>query len=200
MFRKKLNPTLPPEWLIVGLGNPGPEYKGTRHNLGFEVVEMLAEKHKAKFNQSKHSARYCRIEVEGVCALMIKPMTYMNLSGKSIAGFARAYNIPSERILVVTDDLDTPVGKVRMRPHGGHGGHNGHRNIIQALGTQEYPRLRIGIGKGDDDTIDHVLGGLTPHERGLIDPAIKACAEACEMILTEGTERTLSWINSLALG
>jgi len=161
MFKKKAQPIAPPEWIVVGLGNPGPEYRGTRHNVGFDVVDLLAERHKIKLDKSKHRSRYGIGVVGDTTVLLVKPLTYMNLSGQAVAPLAREHGIKPERILVVADDLDMKVGRVRLKPKGSAGGHNGHKSLIASLGTQEYPRLKIGIGSVDrTETIDHVLGAF----------------------------------------
>lgn len=196
MFRKKVNsPQLPVQWIFVGLGNPGPEYRGTRHNIGFEVIDALAEAHRLKIDRAKHNARYCQADLEGFGVLLVKPLTFMNLSGQSVAAFARDFKVAPSNIVVIADDLDLKTGFTRMRLQGGHGGHNGHRNIIDKLGTQEYPRIRIGIGRGDEQTVNHVLGGFKPDERVAIEHAVKRAVEGCQRILTDGADRAMHWLN-----
>ena len=195
MFRRRVQPTLPPEWLIVGLGNPGPEYKGTRHNVGFEVIDALADKHRIKLDQAKHQARLGIGSVEGTTLVLVKPLTFMNLSGRSVAPLMRQYNLAPDRILVIADDLDLSVGKVRMRPKGSAGGHNGHKSLIHSLGTDEYPRIKIGIGKGDDATISHVLGPFSPDERGSIDAAVKHVVQTIEVLCSSGLDRAMEMAN-----
>lgn len=197
LFRKKKTPpAAPPEAMIVGLGNPGPEYAGTRHNVGFDAVERLAREHRAKLDIRKHRAVYCLATLEGRSVLLVRPLTYMNLSGQAVAALARQYGLPPERILVISDDLDLALGRVRMKPKGGAGGHNGHRSIIAALGTQEYPRLKIGIGRGEAGASDHVLDKFHPDERPTIDEALALAVRGCEVWLAEGLERAISWVNS----
>lgn len=196
MFRRKPKPPIaPPEWLIVGLGNPGPEYARTRHNLGFAVVDELARRHGIRVDQRKHRAVYGVGEVRGTVVVIAKPMTFMNLSGQAVAPLARSYGLGPDRVLVVSDDLDLEVGRVRMKPKGGAGGHNGHKSIIAALGTQEYPRLKIGVGKGSE-AVEHVLGGFRPDERAAIDAAIVQAADGVETLLTEGLDIAISRTNS----
>ncbi len=188
VFRKRTPPTLPPEWLIVGLGNPGPQYAGTRHNVGFDLVERLANDHRIQVRTAKHRALMGVGMVAGVPVALAKPLTFMNLSGQSVAPLARSFGIPPERILVVADDMDLALGRLRLRGSGGSGGHNGHKSLIASLGTQDYPRLRIGIGK-DEVAIDHVLSKFLPDERPVVDEVLKKAAGVVERLLTDGLER-----------
>jgi PTH1 family peptidyl-tRNA hydrolase len=181
---------------VVGLGNPGPEYKGTRHNVGFDVIERLAEKHRIKLDKSKHRARYGVGRVGESTVVLVKPLTYMNLSGQAVAPLAKEYSIAPDRILVVADDLDLVVGRLRLKPKGSAGGHNGHKSLIQSLGTQEYPRLKIGIGSVDrSQTIDHVLGAFKGDEREIIARSLARATEGVERIVEDGVERAQSFIN-----
>jgi peptidyl-tRNA hydrolase, PTH1 family len=187
MFRKKpALPVNPPEWLIVGLGNPGPEYKHTRHNVGFDLIDLLAERHRIKVGTGRHRALIGTGEIDGIGVALIKPLTFMNVSGQSVAPLARQFAIKPARILVIADDLDLPLGKLRLRDSGSSGGHNGHKSIIAALGTQEYPRLKIGIGANKDETIDHVLGRFNPEDRTTINEALRAAAETIESLVHRG--------------
>lgn len=182
MFWKKPAPGLRPHWLIVGLGNPGGEYRGTRHNVGFEVIDLLADKHKIKVARAKHRALTGPGTIDDIPVLLVKPLTYMNLSGQAVAPLAREHEIQPDHILVVTDDLDLPLAKLRLRESGSPGGHNGHKSLVQYLHTQDYPRLKIGIGRGDSN-IERVLGGFPPDERVTIEDSIKTAAKACERII-----------------
>ncbi len=196
MFRPKPKPVLHPEWMIVGLGNPGPEYKGTRHNVGFEAVDKLAERHKIKLDKGKQQSRLGIGMVSNRAVVLVKPLTFMNLSGRSIAPLAREYGIPPERILVIADDLDLMVGRVRVRAKGSAGGHNGHKSLIAALGSEEYPRIKIGIGSVDkSDTIDHVLGKFTSDERLDINEALDQAVSGIEMAVADGIELAMNRIN-----
>lgn len=199
MFRKRPpEPQLPPEWIIVGLGNPGPEYKGTRHNVGFDVIERLAEKHRIKLDKSKHKARYGVGRIGESSVVLVKPLTYMNLSGQAVAPLAKEYSIAPDRILVVADDLDMVVGRVRLKPKGSAGGHNGHKSLIQSLGTQEYPRLKIGIGSVDrSETVGHVLGAFKGDERDVIARALAKAADGVERILDAGLEAGQNFVNEV---
>ncbi len=192
MFWKKPTLGLPPEWMIVGLGNPGGEYKGTRHNVGFEVVDRLAEAHRIKIGKAKHRALTALGKVNETQVLLVKPLTYMNLSGQAVAPLARDHQLKPENVFVVADDLDLPVGKLRIKLSGSAGGHNGHKSLIQALKSQDYPRLKIGIGKVKrDGTIDHVLGSFDREERDVIDNAIRASVKACEALSHGGVQAAL---------
>ncbi len=196
MFWKKPKPDLQPEWLIVGLGNPGGEYAGTRHNVGFDVIELLARKHRIKLDKSKHRARFGIGIIEGAAVCLVKPLTYMNLSGQAVSPLARSYGLEPERVLVVSDDVNLPLGKLRLRESGSAGGHNGHKSLIQYLGTQDYPRIRIGVGEGrTGERIDHVLGGFPPAERKMIDEAIEACAESVSALVAHGIGESQSVID-----
>jgi peptidyl-tRNA hydrolase, PTH1 family len=192
MFWKKATPGIPPEWLVVGLGNPGPEYRGTRHNVGFEVIDRLAARNRIKLGKARHRAVTGAGKLGESQVLLAKPLTYMNLSGQSVAPLARDAQLPPQQIFVVADDLDLPVGKVRIKLGGSAGGHNGHKSLINSLGSQDYPRLKIGIGKlGRDQTIDHVLGTFKGEEREVIESAIAAAVEACEALGSGGIDAAL---------
>lgn len=198
MFRKKPPaPTLPPEWLLVGLGNPGPEYRGTRHNIGFELIDRLAERQRIKLDRSKHQARYGSGMLFDTSVVLAKPLTYMNLSGRSVAPMMREYGLKPDHILVLADDTDLPPGRIRLRAEGSAGGHNGHKSLIQSLGTQEYPRLKIGIGRtSKDETIGHVLGPFHPDERPDMERALKRCEEAIEALFSRGIEAAMNVANA----
>ncbi len=196
MFRRKQEAPVPsPSWLMVGLGNPGAEYLGTRHNVGFEVIDHLADQLRIKLNVRKHRAVYALGDLDGTDVCLAKPMTYMNLSGQAIAGILKSFGLNPSRLLVISDDLDLDVGRVRMKPKGGAGGHNGHRSIIQALGSSEYARIKIGIGKSGP-AVDHVLSRFTREERPLIDEAIIIAQEGCFVAVREGVDAALSAVNS----
>ncbi|MBN9501157.1 MAG: aminoacyl-tRNA hydrolase [Armatimonadetes bacterium 55-13] len=197
MFWKKGGPELAPEWILVGLGNPGGEYKGTRHNVGFEVIDRLSESHRIKLGKAKHRAITGLGKIHDSVALLVKPLTYMNLSGQSVAPLVKEYQLKPENVFVIADDLDLPVGKLRIKLGGSAGGHNGHKSIIQHLKTQDYPRLKIGIGKVNKEaTIDHVLGSFDRDEKDLIDSAIRASVHACEELVAGGLQAALRVVES----
>ncbi|MFQ3586323.1 MAG: aminoacyl-tRNA hydrolase [Fimbriimonadaceae bacterium] len=192
MFFKRPKPPVQPEWIVVGLGNPGPEYAGTRHNVGFEVVERLAARHRIKLDQAQHQARLGLGTIDSVGVALVKPLTYMNRSGRAVAPLARKFDLKPDRILVIADDLDLPTGKVRIRPKGSAGGHNGHKSLIESLGTTEYPRIKIGIGRPKDETVDHVLSKFHPEERATVKEAIELAADVVESVLADGLEKAIS--------
>ncbi|MBS1717858.1 MAG: aminoacyl-tRNA hydrolase [Armatimonadetes bacterium] len=196
MFRKRpVAPTEPPQWLIVGLGNPGPEYRGTRHNVGFDAIDEIAEENRIKLDKAKHSARLGFGTISGVSVALAKPLTFMNLSGRSVVPLVQSFGLKPEQVLVIADDLDLALGKVRMRPKGGSGGHNGHKSISAMMKTENYPRIRIGIGRGDDETIDHVLSTFKPEERTDINAALRHVAKTCQVLCESGLEMAITFAN-----
>lgn len=182
--------------MIVGLGNPGPEYRGTRHNVGFEVIDQLADDAKLKLATRRHRAIYGSAMIGGHCCALVKPLTYMNLSGQSVAPIAQSLGIKPDHILVIADDVDLPVGKIRLRAQGSPGGHNGHKSIVASLKTSEYPRVKIGVGAPEPGRmVDHVLGGFNPGERKDIHRAIEKSVEAIECVVGEGIETAMTRFN-----
>jgi PTH1 family peptidyl-tRNA hydrolase len=197
VFRRKREAGQMPEWLIVGLGNPGPEYAHTRHNVGFRVVESLAKKHGIRLRQSLHRALTGSGRIDGLSVCLAKPLTFMNLSGQSVGALSRHFGLPPSRILVVADDIDLPAGVVRIRQRGSSGGHNGHKSIIAALKTEEYPRIKIGIGCEDrGEAAHHVLSSFERQEARLMEEAMSSAADACERVLRDGIERAMNVVNS----
>lgn len=185
--------------LVVGLGNPGSEYRDTRHNVGFLVVDELA--HRWRLSDAwreKFEALHVRTTVADEAVIIAKPLTFMNLSGQAVAGLAAFYKIDPVDVLVVADDVALPLGRLRARPEGGAGGHNGLKSIIQHLGTQAFPRVRVGVGRGDDrrDLVDHVLGRFEAGERDTVSAAVLRAADATERFLSEGIERVMSAFNA----
>ncbi len=185
--------------LLVGLGNPGEEYKGTRHNLGFEVLDLVGERLEISWRRlsrkdgfsGRVKGRVSEVLPESFSEedprgsiLLLKPMTYMNLSGVAVAAFARRFEIAPESIFVVYDDLNLPLGRIRLRPGGSPGGHNGMKSIVSCLGSEGFPRLRIGIGRSDLDSgsmadPDFVLGVFEASERRILDPVLSASVDCC---------------------
>lgn len=181
--------------LIVGLGNPGRDYAGTRHNVGFEVLDVLAKRHHVRILRRMGRALIARAKIEGSEVTLMKPQTFMNLSGEAVSNIARREKIEPSEVLVVYDDMALPLGKIRIRPGGSAGGHNGMRSIIAHLHTQEFPRVRVGIGSTRRDAVDHVLSRFARAERQTAHEAILDAADAIEMILSEGLEPAMNRYN-----
>lgn len=167
--------------LIAGLGNPGKEYERTRHNIGFEVIDELAARHHAALSTGKFGGAYASFHLNGEKVIILKPLTYMNLSGECIRPLMDYFDIPVEDLLVIYDDLDLPTGKVRLRQKGSGGGHNGMKSIIQHLGTSEFNRIRIGINRPPSGmrVPDYVLGRFSGEEWKMMQYVIGVCADAC---------------------
>ncbi len=185
--------------LIVGLGNPGPEYRDTRHNVGFLVADEMARRWQLSDAwREKFEALHVRTTMGDAAVIVAKPLTFMNLSGQAVAGLAAFYKIDPADVLVVTDDVALPLGRLRARPEGGAGGHNGLKSIIEHLGTPAFPRLRVGVGRGDDrrDLADHVLGRFETGERDTVSAAVLRAADAAEKFLSDGIERVMSAFNA----
>ena len=183
--------------LIVGLGNPGPQYRDTRHNIGFAVVDLLARRSGLTFGGGPTGALIARVRQPGEGALLAKPLTYMNLSGAAVADLTRYFRVAIPDVIIVADDVNLPLGKLRARARGSDGGHHGLRSIIEWLGTSEFARLRIGVGRGDPrrDLADHVLARFDADEQGEVDSAIGRAADAVEMFVTDGIEKVMNQIN-----
>ncbi|MGV2830484.1 aminoacyl-tRNA hydrolase [Myxosarcina sp. GI1(2024)] len=189
--------------LIVGLGNPKPKYDKTRHNIGFEVVDTLARAWQLSYRENR---RFQGLYAEGSTPggnkiRLLKPLTYMNRSGQSVRAMTDWYKIEPQSILVIYDDMDLPVGKLRMRLSGSAGGHNGMKSIIAHLGSQNFPRLRIGIGKSDGKkaTISHVLGKFVPQETEAIEEILYMSIKVVESSLKEGVEKAMSRYNGFSV-
>lgn len=193
-----LHKSSPCEYLVVGLGNPGSQYEATRHNVGFRAVDVLAKEAGVKIDRAKFQALTAQATVGGVRVLLMKPQTYMNLSGVAVKQAADFYKVPPERVLVLFDDIDLDVGRLRIRAKGSAGGHNGIKSIISSLGSQDFPRIKIGVGAKphpDYDLADWVLSRFTLAEQKLLEPVIEHAAAAVPMIFTQGIERASSQFN-----
>src|SRR6266571_1036770 len=175
-------------WLIAGLGNPGPDYAGNRHNAGFMVADLLAERIGARFKRDRSRAAVAAGRLAGFPVTLAKPLTFMNLSGRPVAALRSFYKIPPERIVVVHDDLDLPFGTLRLKQGGGDNGHNGLRSVTSALGTRDYFRVRVGIGRppGRMDPADFVLSDFSAAERRDLPLLIDRAADAVETLLQDG--------------
>lgn len=187
------------DWLLVCLGNPGDQYENTRHNVGFMVADELGERQNKAIQRLKYKALTATMELGGQKVLVMKPVTYMNLSGEAVRAAAQFYKIPPERVLVVSDDVSLPVGRLRIRKSGSAGGHNGLRSIIAQLGSDQFPRLKIGVGEKphpDYDLADWVLGKFQGEDKKTIDAAIKKAADAVECILAKGIPEAMNRYNN----
>ena len=186
------------EWLVVGLGNPGEKYENTRHNVGFLTVDELAERARVPVQKLKHRALTNTLEVGSVKVLLMKPVTYMNLSGEAVGEAARFYKLPPERVLVISDDVSLPLGKLRIRKGGSAGGHNGLKSIIQHLGTDQFPRIKVGVGQKphpDYDMADWVLSKVAGEDLKTITEAIRKAADAVECLIQEGPDKAMNRFN-----
>ena len=172
--------------LVVGLGNPGKEYANTYHNLGFDVLDILAKKVGASINKSKGNALYAQVKIKDEIVFLIKPLTYMNLSGQSVMEIAHFYKIPTENILVIFDDMDTPPGKIRLREKGSAGGQKGMQSIIQMMHTDVIKRIKVGIGPKNMDVVSYVLGVPSDEDKELIEKAQVRAIEAIEAYIKKG--------------
>ena len=194
LFQRKA----PVSWLIVGLGNPGEQSENTRHNAGFAVADELARRGGFAIQRVKFKALTAAAEVGGQGALVMKPATFMNLSGEAVGEAARFYKLPPERVLVISDDVDLPPGRLRIRKGGSAGGHNGLKSVIQHLGSEQFPRLKVGVGgkpHPDYDLADWVLGRLQGEDKKLMDEAVKRAADAVECFLKDGADKAMNRYN-----
>jgi PTH1 family peptidyl-tRNA hydrolase len=184
--------------LIVGLGNPGPKYGGTRHNVGFDAVDRMAGRHRLDWSAAPRGieALVANWRVGG--AILVKPLTFMNLSGGAIVPLLQFYKIEIPDLLVIVDEVQLETGRIRVRPSGSDGGHNGLKSIIGALGGDQFPRLRIGVGRGDSrrDLADHVLARFDAGERETIDRAIERAADAAEIFVADGAAAAMNRFNA----
>jgi PTH1 family peptidyl-tRNA hydrolase len=189
--------------LIVGLGNPGKTYAHNRHNVGFRCLNYFARLHSIRFDHRQCRARVSLAEVRGERLLLAKPRTFVNLSGDPVACLAHKHEIYLDDLLVVYDDLDLPLGKIRLRQSGGSGGHKGMNSIISALGSEAFPRIRVGIGRpqgeeqsvNEDAIVNYVLSDFSPQEEAIIKPVIDKVAEAIDCFLTQGIEEAMGKFN-----
>ncbi len=185
------------EWLIAGLGNPGQKYQNTRHNMGFLTVDLLAEQSGVKLNKVKFKSACNILSFAGRRCLVMKPQTYMNLSGEAVREAAQFYKIPADRVLVIYDDVSLPVGKLRVRPSGSAGGHNGIKNIIAHLGTQEFPRIKIGTGSPAEggDMVDWVIGTPSQAERKVLFESFERAILAAACVIEKGCQKAMNDFN-----
>ena len=185
-------------WMLVGLGNPGPKYARSRHNVGFRAVDALCEQQRCRCDRLRLKALTGFCELGGQKVLLVKPMTYMNLSGQAVRPLADYYRIPPERILVIFDDVSLPVGRLRVRPDGSAGGHNGVKSLIAELGTQDFPRVKVGVGAKphpDYDLADWVLSSFSSQEEKLLAPTLERALLAAEAVIAEGVSSAMNQFN-----
>ena len=186
------------QWLLVCLGNPGREYEGTRHNIGFLPADELERREGVKINKLRYRALTGEFRAGGQRVLVLKPQTYMNLSGESVKLAGGFYKIPPDHVLVVSDDVALPLGKLRIRAGGSAGGHNGLKNIIAHLGTDQFPRIRVGVGAPehpDHEMIDWVIGKFSPAEKKVVDEAVARALDAALCVIERGVNEAQNRYN-----
>ena len=184
-------------YLIIGLGNPEEEYSKTRHNMGFNAINKIAEQYGLKINKNKFQGLYESAIIEGQKVILIKPQTYMNLSGECVKQFVDFYKIQKEEILVIYDDMDIEPGKIKIRKKGGPGGHNGMKSIIKMLGTEEFARIRVGIGRPEHngDEINYVIGAIPEEEIPKLNEGVENAKEAVIEVLKNGIDSAMNKLN-----
>ena len=186
------------DWIVVGLGNPGGQYEHTRHNVGFDTADELAERCRVPLQRLKFRALTNTVTLGGQKVLLMKPVTYMNLSGEAVREAAAFYKVPPAHILVISDEVALPPGKLRVRKGGSAGGHNGLKNIIACLGTDQFPRVRLGVGQKphpDCDMADWVLGRPQGEDRQALEAAVVRAADAVECLIAHGPEEAMNRFN-----
>ena len=184
-------------YIIVGLGNPEPEYANTRHNMGFDVINKLARKNDISLNKTKYNAIYGTGIIKNEKVILIKPQTFMNNSGESVVEFVRFYKEPLEKVIVVYDHMDTDVGKIRVRAKGGPGSHNGMKSLVHELKSEDFPRIRVGIGKpkNEFDRIDYVIGRIPNEEYIVLQEGEDLAVDAVEYWIENGIDNTMNVYN-----
>ncbi len=183
-------------YLVVGLGNPGKKYENTRHNIGFMAVDRLSEKNGAAVDRLKFRALIGECLIGGQKVMLMKPQTFMNLSGDAVREAAGFFKLEPSHIIVIYDDIDIPLGSLRMRKSGSAGTHNGMRSVVSLLGTDQLPRLRVGIGGASGDLICHVIGKISSDEKKVLDEAVNRAAEAVECFITRGIDVAMNRFNT----
>lgn len=186
------------EWIAVFLGNPGPKYENTRHNAGFMAGAAAEKLFGVRMDRLRHRALTARADVDGHGLLLMEPQTYMNLSGEAVGEAARFYKVPAEHVIVVSDEMALPPGSLRIRQSGSAGGHNGLKSIIAHLGTDAFPRIRLGIGEPEHEPVDWVLGRFQGADAEAVEKACESAAQAIKCYITEGPERAMSKFNRRA--
>ena len=186
------------QWLLVCLGNPGPKYEHTRHNMGFLAADLLAEREHIKINRIRFKAVTAELTFGGQRVRVMKPQTYMNLSGEAVQEAVRFYKIPADHVLVIYDDVSLPVGKIRVRPSGSAGGHNGIKNIIAHLGTDVFPRVKVGVGSPahpEHEMIDWVIGVPSKEDRKVLLDSLNRALDAAACVIESGPDRAMNQFN-----
>ena len=186
------------DWIIAGLGNPGGKYDGTRHNVGFKVTEILEDKLRIRCNRAKFHAMYAQGEYQGQKILLMRPQTFMNLSGDAVAEAAQFYKVPPERCLIIFDDISLEPGRLRVRRDGSAGGHNGIKSIIARLGSQDFPRVKVGVGAKphpDYELADWVLSNFSAQEKKALESALERAADAALEIVVHGVDSASNQYN-----
>lgn len=186
-------------YLIVGLGNPGDEYRHTRHNVGFDVIDLLSSKYNISVNRIKFRGMYGEGNIMNEKVIILKPATYMNLSGESVAEVVNFYKIPKENIIIVYDDISLEIGRLRIRNNGSAGGHNGIKNIILNLSTEEFSRIKVGVGQPKGNLVSHVLGKFSKEEREVVGKMVEASADAVVTIIKEGASTAMNKFNGFKI-
>lgn len=183
-------------YIIVGLGNPGKKYENTRHNMGFLAVDVLAEKYDIKINKIKFKSLVGEGRIAGEKVVLAKPQTYMNLSGEAVREIVDFYKIEPQQLIVIYDDIDIETGAIRIRKKGSAGTHNGMRNILYQIRTEDFPRIRVGIGSGKhENLINYVIGGVSKEERSMLEESITKAAESAACIVEKGIEKAMNEYN-----
>lgn len=183
-------------YIIVGLGNPGSKYENTRHNMGFKAIDAMASEFGIDVNRAKFKGLIGEGRIGREKVILLKPQTYMNLSGQSVREIMNFYKIPEENLIVIYDDFDLPIGSIRVRKSGGPGTHNGMKSVIQELGSRKFPRVRVGIGSSDGSTIQFVIGKVGKDEQQILNEAAEAAASAAADIIRIGIENAMNIHNT----
>ena len=185
-------------YLIVGLGNPEEEYANTRHNMGFDTINKISEKYNIEVTKNKFEGLYGKGEIEGEKVILLKPQTYMNLSGHAVRKFMDFFKIEPEKIVIIFDDIDIEKGQIKIRKKGSGGSHKGMQSVVQMLGTEEIARIRVGIGSPENkkDMIEYVISKISKEEKELLEPGIEKAKEAVKIIIKEGLDKAMNKYNS----
>ena len=187
----------PVEWIVAGLGNPGPKYRNTRHNVGWWALDEVAERARAALKPSGADTETAQADIRGTTVLLVRPLTYVNRSGNAVRALLRKHQIAPDHLIVLFDDLNLEPGKLRIRSRGGAGEHNGMKSIISSLGTEDFIRMRLGVGRpvSSADQVDYVLGTMAPAERDQVRDAARRAAEAVEVAVSEGIDAAMNRYN-----